>query len=158
MNECKANSGDNRAWTLLSRNNIRVSCSSHSANITTLVNLSAPTLHLTCSTIICSCPCSNFILLSLQARVYDNTIHSINITLVNVSRDDNNFLLTCTATNVVGMTNASVQLTVHCKYTHTHIYPDSKYIRMPTALLLAGCYISHLIVPAGKYLLVFSLC
>uniref|UniRef100_A0A3Q3XGC7 Tyrosine-protein kinase receptor n=1 Tax=Mola mola TaxID=94237 RepID=A0A3Q3XGC7_MOLML len=51
---------------------------------------------------------------SINARVYDNnTIHSINITLVNVSRDDNNFLLTCTATNVVGMTNASVQLTVH---------------------------------------------
>ncbi|XP_026220534.1 NT-3 growth factor receptor-like isoform X1 [Anabas testudineus] len=49
-----------------------------------------------------------------EAKVYDNnTIHSINITLVNVSRDDNNFLLTCTATNVVGMTNASVQLTVH---------------------------------------------
>ncbi|XP_034540648.1 NT-3 growth factor receptor [Notolabrus celidotus] len=49
-----------------------------------------------------------------EARVYENnTIHSINITLVNVSRDDNNFLLTCTATNVVGMTNASVQLTVH---------------------------------------------
>ncbi|KAA8590714.1 hypothetical protein FQN60_014648 [Etheostoma spectabile] len=43
-----------------------------------------------------------------EARVYDNnTIHSINITLVNVSRDDNNFLLTCTATNIVGMTNAS---------------------------------------------------
>uniref|UniRef100_A0A8D3B9F0 Tyrosine-protein kinase receptor n=2 Tax=Scophthalmus maximus TaxID=52904 RepID=A0A8D3B9F0_SCOMX len=47
------------------------------------------------------------------AKVCDNnTIHSINITLVNVSRDDNNFLLTCTATNVVGMTNASIQLTV----------------------------------------------
>uniref|UniRef100_A0A3B4VD82 Tyrosine-protein kinase receptor n=1 Tax=Seriola dumerili TaxID=41447 RepID=A0A3B4VD82_SERDU len=51
---------------------------------------------------------------SINAKVYDNnTIHSINITLVNVSRDDNNFLLTCTATNIVGMTNASVQLTVH---------------------------------------------
>uniref|UniRef100_A0A4W6FSG4 Tyrosine-protein kinase receptor n=1 Tax=Lates calcarifer TaxID=8187 RepID=A0A4W6FSG4_LATCA len=51
---------------------------------------------------------------SINARVYDNnTIHSIKITLVNVSRDDNNFLLTCTATNIVGMTNASVQLTVH---------------------------------------------
>ncbi|XP_074487627.1 NT-3 growth factor receptor-like isoform X2 [Sebastes fasciatus] len=49
-----------------------------------------------------------------EASVYDNhTILSINITLVNVSRDDNNFLLTCTATNIVGMTNASVQLTVH---------------------------------------------
>ncbi|KAM4573431.1 NT-3 growth factor receptor-like [Odontesthes bonariensis] len=47
------------------------------------------------------------------ARVYNNSILSINITLVNVSRDDNNFLLTCTATNIVGMTNASVQLTVH---------------------------------------------
>uniref|UniRef100_A0A669CV03 Tyrosine-protein kinase receptor n=1 Tax=Oreochromis niloticus TaxID=8128 RepID=A0A669CV03_ORENI len=50
---------------------------------------------------------------SINARVYDNTIHSINITLVNVSRDDNNFSLKCTATNIVGMTNASVQLTVH---------------------------------------------
>uniref|UniRef100_A0A8C2ZE96 Tyrosine-protein kinase receptor n=1 Tax=Cyclopterus lumpus TaxID=8103 RepID=A0A8C2ZE96_CYCLU len=51
---------------------------------------------------------------SINARVHDNnTIHSINITLVNVSREDNNFLLTCTATNIVGMTNASVQLTVH---------------------------------------------
>ncbi|XP_071345330.1 NT-3 growth factor receptor-like isoform X2 [Trachinotus anak] len=49
-----------------------------------------------------------------DAKVYENnTIHSINLTLVNVSRDDNNFLLTCTATNIVGMTNASVQLTVH---------------------------------------------
>ncbi|XP_047453424.1 NT-3 growth factor receptor-like [Mugil cephalus] len=47
-----------------------------------------------------------------EAKFYDN-IHSISITLVNVSRDDNNFLLTCTATNIVGMTNASVQLTVH---------------------------------------------
>ncbi|KAM9807976.1 NT-3 growth factor receptor [Neosynchiropus ocellatus] len=51
---------------------------------------------------------------SQEAKVYNNnTIHSINITLVNVSRDDNNFLLTCTATNMVGMTNASIQLTVH---------------------------------------------
>uniref|UniRef100_A0A665VKV3 Tyrosine-protein kinase receptor n=1 Tax=Echeneis naucrates TaxID=173247 RepID=A0A665VKV3_ECHNA len=49
-----------------------------------------------------------------EAKVYNNnTVHSINITLVNVSKDDNNFLLTCTATNVVGMTNASVLLTVH---------------------------------------------
>uniref|UniRef100_A0A672JG08 Tyrosine-protein kinase receptor n=1 Tax=Salarias fasciatus TaxID=181472 RepID=A0A672JG08_SALFA len=49
-----------------------------------------------------------------ESSVYENgTIHSINFTLYNVSRDDNNFLLTCTATNVVGMTNASVQLTVH---------------------------------------------
>uniref|UniRef100_A0A671XTC7 Tyrosine-protein kinase receptor n=1 Tax=Sparus aurata TaxID=8175 RepID=A0A671XTC7_SPAAU len=43
----------------------------------------------------------------------NNTIRSMNITLVNVSRDDNNFQLTCTATNIVGMTNASIQLTVH---------------------------------------------
>lgn len=58
-------------------------------------------------------PC---LLLSLQESVYDNnTIHSINITFANVSRDDNNLLLTCTATNVVGMTNATVQLSVHCK-------------------------------------------
>eukprot|EP00064_Thunnus_orientalis_P001164 superscaffoldBa00000076_g1166 len=39
---------------------------------------------------------------SQDANVYgNNTIHSINITLVNVSRDDNNFLLTCTATNIL---------------------------------------------------------
>ncbi|XP_057693515.1 NT-3 growth factor receptor-like [Corythoichthys intestinalis] len=43
----------------------------------------------------------------------NNTVHSITITLVNVSRDDNNYLLTCTATNVVGMTNVSIQLSVH---------------------------------------------
>ncbi|XP_061629204.1 NT-3 growth factor receptor isoform X1 [Phyllopteryx taeniolatus] len=49
-----------------------------------------------------------------EARVYENnTVRSKNITLVNVSRDDNNVLLTCTATNVVGMTNASIQLNVH---------------------------------------------
>ncbi|XP_068458750.1 NT-3 growth factor receptor-like isoform X2 [Clinocottus analis] len=51
---------------------------------------------------------------SQDARVYENnSIHSIKITLVNVSREDNNFLLTCTATNIVGMTNASVLFTVH---------------------------------------------
>ncbi|XP_075997923.1 NT-3 growth factor receptor-like [Genypterus blacodes] len=48
-----------------------------------------------------------------HAAVYEKITHFINLTLVNVSRDDNNFLLTCTATNIVGMTNASVQLTVH---------------------------------------------
>ncbi|XP_013884575.1 NT-3 growth factor receptor [Austrofundulus limnaeus] len=48
-----------------------------------------------------------------EARVYENSIHSINITLVNVSRDDNNYPLTCTATNIVGMVSAPVQLTVH---------------------------------------------
>ncbi|XP_059190489.1 NT-3 growth factor receptor isoform X2 [Centropristis striata] len=49
-----------------------------------------------------------------QATVYDNnTIHSVTLTLFNVSRDDNNFLLTCIATNIVGMSNGSVQLTVH---------------------------------------------
>ncbi|XP_077423361.1 NT-3 growth factor receptor [Vanacampus margaritifer] len=51
---------------------------------------------------------------SQEVNVYDNnTVHSSSITLVNVSRDDNNFLLTCTATNVVGMTNTSIQLNVH---------------------------------------------
>ncbi|CAL8262813.1 unnamed protein product [Merluccius merluccius] len=48
-----------------------------------------------------------------QANVYDNIIHSINLTLFNVSREDNNFMLTCIASNMVGMTNASVQITVH---------------------------------------------
>ncbi|XP_061578282.1 NT-3 growth factor receptor-like [Cololabis saira] len=49
-----------------------------------------------------------------QDKVFDSsTTLSIKITLFNVSRDDNNYLLACTATNMVGMTNASVQLTVH---------------------------------------------
>ncbi|KAL4623522.1 NT-3 growth factor receptor-like isoform X1 [Arapaima gigas] len=47
-----------------------------------------------------------------QANVYWPNIHSLNLTLVNVSRDDNGFALTCIAENVVGMTNASIQLAV----------------------------------------------
>uniref|UniRef100_A0A3Q3D8K7 Tyrosine-protein kinase receptor n=1 Tax=Hippocampus comes TaxID=109280 RepID=A0A3Q3D8K7_HIPCM len=43
----------------------------------------------------------------------NNTVHSISITLVNVSRDYNYFLLNCRATNLVGRTNASIQLNVH---------------------------------------------
>ncbi|XP_060740610.1 NT-3 growth factor receptor isoform X2 [Tachysurus vachellii] len=39
-------------------------------------------------------------------------IHSVNLTLVNVSRDDNGFVLTCISANVVGMTNMSLQLAV----------------------------------------------
>ncbi|KAM6973389.1 NT-3 growth factor receptor-like [Aplochiton taeniatus] len=46
-----------------------------------------------------------------QSNITAN-IHSINMTLVNVSREDNNFLLTCIAENMVGMTNASILLTV----------------------------------------------
>ncbi|XP_061825423.1 NT-3 growth factor receptor-like isoform X4 [Nerophis lumbriciformis] len=60
-------------------------------------------------------PISGLHTLTLQeARIYDNsTVRSINVTLVNVSRDDNLSLLNCTATNVVGTTNASIQLIVH---------------------------------------------
>ncbi|KAK1803995.1 hypothetical protein P4O66_003929 [Electrophorus voltai] len=47
-----------------------------------------------------------------QAVQYPPNVHSINLTLFNVSRDDNFFLLTCIAENVVGMTNVSVQLSV----------------------------------------------
>nr|XP_015199217.1 PREDICTED: NT-3 growth factor receptor isoform X2 [Lepisosteus oculatus] len=47
-----------------------------------------------------------------QTNVNWPNVHSINLTLVNVSRDDNSFLLTCIAENVVGMTNASIQLSV----------------------------------------------
>ncbi|XP_062327858.1 NT-3 growth factor receptor [Osmerus eperlanus] len=46
------------------------------------------------------------------SNVYWPNIHSINMTLVNVSRDDNCFQLTCIAENVVGMTNSSIQLNV----------------------------------------------
>ncbi|XP_028678490.2 NT-3 growth factor receptor [Erpetoichthys calabaricus] len=48
-----------------------------------------------------------------QSNVNWPNVHSINLTLVNVSGDDNNFLLTCIAENLVGMANASVQLSVH---------------------------------------------
>ncbi|XP_018594781.1 NT-3 growth factor receptor-like isoform X1 [Scleropages formosus] len=47
-----------------------------------------------------------------QSNVYWPNVHSLNLTLVNVSRDDNGFMLTCIAENVVGMTNASIQLAV----------------------------------------------
>ncbi|XP_055041549.1 NT-3 growth factor receptor isoform X1 [Misgurnus anguillicaudatus] len=47
-----------------------------------------------------------------QSNVYWPNIHSINLTLVNVSRDDNGFALTCISENVVGMTNVSLQLAV----------------------------------------------
>lgn len=52
---------------------------------------------------------------STQSNVYWPNIHSINLTLFNISRDDNNFQLTCIAENVVGMTNSSIQLNVRCK-------------------------------------------
>lgn len=55
--------------------------------------------------------------LSLQSFVYLPNVHSINLTLVNISRDDNSFVLTCIAENMVGMTNASVQLAVQCRST-----------------------------------------
>ncbi|XP_076878695.1 LOW QUALITY PROTEIN: NT-3 growth factor receptor [Brachyhypopomus gauderio] len=47
-----------------------------------------------------------------QAVQYPTNVHSINLTILNISRDDNFFVLTCIAENVVGMTNASVQLSV----------------------------------------------
>ncbi|XP_075886883.1 NT-3 growth factor receptor [Nelusetta ayraudi] len=46
------------------------------------------------------------------SNLYWPNIHSINLTLVNISRDDNNFQLTCIAENIVGMTNSSIQLNV----------------------------------------------
>ncbi|XP_077941005.1 NT-3 growth factor receptor isoform X3 [Gasterosteus aculeatus] len=46
------------------------------------------------------------------SNVYWPNVHSINLTLFNISRDDNNFQLTCIAENVVGMTNSSIQLNV----------------------------------------------
>uniref|UniRef100_A0A4W4GR31 Tyrosine-protein kinase receptor n=1 Tax=Electrophorus electricus TaxID=8005 RepID=A0A4W4GR31_ELEEL len=49
---------------------------------------------------------------SINTHQYPPNVHSINLTLFNVSRDDNFFLLTCIAENVVGMTNVSVQLSV----------------------------------------------
>ncbi|XP_030270332.1 NT-3 growth factor receptor isoform X2 [Sparus aurata] len=47
-----------------------------------------------------------------QSNVYWPNIHSINLALFNMSRDDNNFQLTCIAENVVGMTNSSIQINV----------------------------------------------
>ncbi|XP_035252567.1 NT-3 growth factor receptor-like isoform X1 [Anguilla anguilla] len=47
-----------------------------------------------------------------QSNVDWPSVHSINLTLVNISREDNGFVLTCIAENVVGMSNASIHLTV----------------------------------------------
>ncbi|KAF7212694.1 transcript variant X2 [Nothobranchius furzeri] len=46
------------------------------------------------------------------SNVYWPNTHSINLNLFNLSREDNNFQLTCIAENVVGMTNSSIQLNV----------------------------------------------
>ncbi|XP_030630609.1 NT-3 growth factor receptor isoform X3 [Chanos chanos] len=43
---------------------------------------------------------------------WPSSVHTANLTLVNISRDDNSFVLNCIAENVVGMTNASIQLSV----------------------------------------------
>ncbi|XP_017295104.1 NT-3 growth factor receptor-like isoform X1 [Kryptolebias marmoratus] len=48
-----------------------------------------------------------------EVTIYENSTHSINITLVNVSGEDNNKSLTCLANNIVGVIKAPVQLTVH---------------------------------------------
>ncbi|KAM9313125.1 NT-3 growth factor receptor isoform 2-T2 [Gastrophryne carolinensis] len=48
-----------------------------------------------------------------QTNVNWTNVHSINLTLVNVSGEDNGYTLTCIAENVVGMTNATVSLTVN---------------------------------------------
>ncbi|KAM8972304.1 NT-3 growth factor receptor isoform 2-T2 [Pelodytes ibericus] len=48
-----------------------------------------------------------------QTNVNWTSVHSVNLTLVNVTGEDNGFVLTCIAENVVGMTNASVPLTVY---------------------------------------------
>ncbi|XP_073474527.1 NT-3 growth factor receptor isoform X1 [Aquarana catesbeiana] len=48
-----------------------------------------------------------------QTNVNWTNVHSINLTLVNVSGEDNGYALTCIAENVVGMTNATVLLTVN---------------------------------------------
>uniref|UniRef100_A0A669P9X4 Tyrosine-protein kinase receptor n=2 Tax=Phasianidae TaxID=9005 RepID=A0A669P9X4_PHACC len=48
-----------------------------------------------------------------QTNLNWTNVHAINLTLVNVTSEDNGFLLTCIAENVVGMSNASVLLTVY---------------------------------------------
>ncbi|KAI4572768.1 hypothetical protein MJG53_012606 [Ovis ammon polii x Ovis aries] len=48
-----------------------------------------------------------------QTNLNWTNVHAINLTLVNVTSEDNGFTLTCIAENVVGMSNASVALTVH---------------------------------------------
>ncbi|KAM9183831.1 NT-3 growth factor receptor isoform 3-T3 [Dugong dugon] len=48
-----------------------------------------------------------------QTNLNWTNVHAINLTLVNVTSEDNGFTLTCIAENVVGMSNASVALTVY---------------------------------------------
>uniref|UniRef100_A0A8C7ZZU2 Tyrosine-protein kinase receptor n=1 Tax=Oryzias sinensis TaxID=183150 RepID=A0A8C7ZZU2_9TELE len=50
-----------------------------------------------------------------MSNVYWPNIHSIDLNLFNISRDDNNFQLSCIAESVVGMTNSSIQLNVQCE-------------------------------------------
>ena len=58
----------------------------------------------------------SFFLLGFQTNLNWTNVHAINLTLVNVTSEDNGFTLTCIAENVVGMSNASVALTVHCEW------------------------------------------
>uniref|UniRef100_A0A3P9LBG3 Tyrosine-protein kinase receptor n=1 Tax=Oryzias latipes TaxID=8090 RepID=A0A3P9LBG3_ORYLA len=51
-----------------------------------------------------------------MSNVYWPNIHSIDLNLFNISRDDNNFQLSCIAESVVGMTNSSIQLNVQCEF------------------------------------------
>lgn len=51
----------------------------------------------------------------LQTNVNWTNVHSINLTLVNVSGEDNGSNVTCIAENVVGMTKTTVSLTIYCK-------------------------------------------
>ncbi|XP_058254022.1 NT-3 growth factor receptor isoform X1 [Hemibagrus wyckioides] len=47
-----------------------------------------------------------------QATQFPSHVHSLTLTLFNVSRDDNLSLLPCTTENIVGMSNTSVHLSV----------------------------------------------
>ncbi|XP_066490837.1 NT-3 growth factor receptor isoform X2 [Tiliqua scincoides] len=63
-----------------------------------------------------------------QTNANWTNVHSINLTLVNVTSEDNGFLLTCIAENVVGMSNASVLLTVYYAPRVTHLLEPIRHM------------------------------
>lgn len=71
-----------------------------------------------------ACIDSLFLSPHLQTNVNWPNVHSINLTLFNVSWEDNSFQLTCIAENVVGITNSTVLLSVQCECppAHTHTF------------------------------------
>ncbi|CAJ0929965.1 unnamed protein product [Ranitomeya imitator] len=74
-----------------------------------------------------------------QTNVNWTNVHSINLTLVNVSGEDNGSNVTCIAENVVGMTKTTVSLTIYCKL-DDDIDVDRRFKWYAGHVAVCGCF------------------